>query len=162
MKKTLLILILLTTINCAIASNSIKIPSDILNVVTKTVETNIDAGFFQKLFIKQLINNASVNGTKLKDLKNLDTVNLIDAFTVSGVFKKVSDNVLIEPNTGATLTFTTYEDCIQNKCTIILDFNGDEPPNELWTKPDEINDRVEFTVETLEDGGLKIKLPDFI
>jgi len=158
MKKIIASLILfLASAGAVFADNSITIPADFLLEVARAAEFKVETNFIQRLLINQLINNTTVKGVHLKDLKSVD---LIEIFTENGVFKKVSDTKLIEPNTGATLLFDSKEDCKKNSCTIIVDLNGDKMPNELWLDYNYPKDQIKFVVNKDKEGNLTIELPE--
>lgn len=70
---------------------------------------------------------------------------LIDCFTEVLNAERTSYNVLEGAN-GIFYYFYGSGKCTNGSCKIIVDVNGNDLPNKLWTKDDEINDRIEFKI----------------
>lgn len=159
MKRLLITFFLLAFMLCADAKTKISVSNDILSEIAKSVNLKSNLNFFERMVINNVIKNSSINGVKLKKV-TMET--LINYFTEDGMFKKVSDNKVLEPYTGMTLEFNTDNKCKKNNCTITVDFNGDKGPNELWVDFNDPKDKVIFVIQRGKDDVIDILLPEFL
>lgn len=158
MKRILIIFFLLIFSLCA-SAKTISVPDDIVSEITKAIKSKSNLSFFEKMVINNIIKNSSINGVKLKKI-TMET--LINYFTDDGMFKKVSENKVVEPYTGMTLEFNTDNKCKKNNCTITLDFNGDKGPNEQWVDFENPKDKVIFVIQRGKGDIVDIILPEFL
>ncbi len=158
MKKTALILTLFFIMNTAFASE-FQIPLDFLNDIAKVAEFKTGGNFIQNLLIKQIVNNTTIKGVKLKDFSS---ENLAKYFNSDGIFSKKGTNVLVEPITGATLEFNSDGECKGENCTITVDMNGEKGPNEFWTQEDLPKDKMKFIIKRNDNDEITVITPEFI
>ncbi len=158
MKKTALILTLLFIMNTAFAGE-FQIPLDLLNDIAKAAEFKSGKNFIQNLLIKQIANNTTIKGVKLKDFS---TETLTKYFNEDGIFSSKGTNTLVEPVTGATLEFNSDGECRGENCTITVDLNGAKGPNELWTQEDLPKDRMKFIIKRNDNDEITVVTPEFI
>ncbi len=83
-------------------------------------------------------------------------------FNEDEIFSHKGSNKLVEPLTGAVLEFNSDGKCKKENCTITVDLNGDDGPNEFWTQSDDPKDKIEFIIKREKDNEVRIKLPDFM
>ena len=153
--RYILAVLLLSLAHCVSAETVIKIPVDFISEITKTKEFKSSFNFAERIFVKQIMKNSSLNGVKLKKC-NVD--NLIKYFNKDNMFKKYGTNKLVEPVTGITFEFNSDGKCKKEACTIIVDLN---PSQEDENQTQQTDDKMVFILKKNSKNELDITLPEF-
>ena len=140
---------------CADAKTAVKIPVDLISEITNSKEFKSNFNFAERIFVKQIIKNSSLNGIKLKKC-NVD--NLIEIFNKDNLLKKYGTNKLVEPITGITFEFNSDGKCKKKACSIIVDlgsFKDDNDNNQIQEE-----NKMIFELKKNSKNELEITMPD--
>ncbi len=156
MKKVLgtLLLFLILNSGCANAKEFL-IPSDIeLVSIVDYIAKEAGLNFVNRFIFIRIIKNLSLDGIKIKEY-SVDGI--ISYFNSDKLFKKPPKTTFTESHTGITLDFKSDGKCKkENKCYVLIDLNGDSPPNEIWTKKTEPKDRIMLKILKVDSNMAKI------
>ena len=138
---------------CAEAETVIKIPVDFISEITNSKEFKSNFNFAERIFVKQIMKNSSLNGIKLK---KCSVDNLMKTFNKDNLLKKYGTNKLVEPITGITFEFNSDGKCKKKPCTIVVDLN---PLEDVNNQTQEENKMI-FELKKNSKNELEITMPD--